>query len=101
MMIGRRAGVAVSIVTKLWVGRPENLSLISDQRKCFTTVSRPALRLTPPPMQWVPEISDWGVRQATYLCVRARLGMPGGIPPVPRTSSWRGVYQLKEQLLLS
>jgi hypothetical protein len=67
----------------------------------FTTVSRPALEPTQPPIQWVPGALSLGVklpeREADHSHPHsAEIKMRGAIPPLPNTPSWY-CAQLKEQ----
>jgi hypothetical protein len=61
---------SVSIVTRLWAGQSEFDSRQGLGIFLFATASRPALRSTQPPIQWVPRVLSPGVkgpgREADY-----------------------------------
>jgi len=62
----------------------------------LTTVCRPALGPTQPPIQWVPGALSLGVkrprREADHSPSSAEVKNAWNIPPLPNTSSWRGAY---------
>jgi hypothetical protein len=65
----------------------------AEARDFFFEVSRPVLRPSRPPMQWVPGVVSLGVerpgRESDYSPPsNAEMRTGGAIPPVPHTSSW-------------
>jgi hypothetical protein len=81
----------VGIATGLRAGRP---GFDSRQGKIFlfSTVSRPALGATQPPIQWVPEVKR-PRREADHSPPSAAEVKKGrSIPPLQHTPSWRSVY---------
>jgi hypothetical protein len=58
----REQGSSVSIVTRLWTGRPGFDCRQAGILFLFTTASRPALGPTQPPIQWVPVILSTRVK---------------------------------------
>jgi hypothetical protein len=77
---------------ELQAGQPE---FVFRQGKIFLfTVSRPALRPTQPPIQWVQGALSRKVKQqgheVDHLPPSGAEVKNGAIPPLPHTSSWCG-----------
>jgi len=66
----------------------------------FTTVSRPVLGPTQPPVQWIPGALSLGVkrpgREADHLHLVPRSRMRGAIPPLPNTPSCHGELEQRD-----
>jgi hypothetical protein len=63
------------------------------ESRILSTLSRPALRPTQPPSQWVPGAlspgqSRWDVKLTTYLRLIPRSIKCGSINPLPHMPSW-------------
>jgi hypothetical protein len=80
----------------LGAGRPEFYSRQGQAIFLYSTASGPALGLTQPPTQWVPEALSPGVRWQLLEADHsppsgAEVKNGGAINPLPHTSSWHGV----------
>jgi hypothetical protein len=71
----------------------------------FTTASRPALKPTQPPIQWIPEVFPWwqtgrGVKLTTQFHVVPRSRMSGSTPPLPQYvfMAWWPVREIEGRL---
>jgi hypothetical protein len=68
----------------------------------FSIASRPALRPTQPPIQWVPGAFSPGVKQQALEADHsppsdARVKNGGAIPPLSLKSSWHGAELIKHR----
>jgi hypothetical protein len=68
----------------------------------FSTLPRPALGSTQPPIQWVPDAlspgeSGQGVKLTTHLQLVPRSRKCGSIHPLPHTPSWRNASLVKHR----
>jgi hypothetical protein len=65
--------------------------------RIFSTLSRPALGSTQPPIQWVRGAFSPGVKLTTRLQLVQRSRKFGFIDPLPNTSSWRSAWLVKHR----
>ena len=82
-------GSSVSIVTRLWAGRPRNCNSIPGGVRAFTLLLYPHCSApTHPPHQWISEALSSGakllcLKPSTHLHLLRWLRMGGSVPPLP------------------